>query len=150
MVMQSGKIITCLRFLLILNHTGRRSHMQTSLLVAYIFSSLPTVLFNILRGQFGLWVAFLAVASHLYFPETFPVSRVVLFVVTPSWVSHALRDSIAGCISCLVIGAFLLLAQIRGIGGCINCCEDFQRVSYVVIISLLLLFPILYLWMGPY
>lgn len=89
------------RFLLILNHTGRRSPMQTTLLVLYLFTSFPTVLFKILRcftrfsvmscliwiycsvkftkitdilfrGQFGYWIAFLAVAANLFCPQTFP------------------------------------------------------------------------------
>ncbi|XVF61954.1 hypothetical protein PTKIN_Ptkin08bG0176700 [Pterospermum kingtungense] len=69
--------------LLLMNRLGRRSHMQTNLLVLYLFTSFPTVLFKLLRGQFGRWVAFLAVASNLFFPRTFPVSRFILFVVTP-------------------------------------------------------------------
>ncbi|XVF59558.1 hypothetical protein PTKIN_Ptkin07bG0285800 [Pterospermum kingtungense] len=70
-------------FLLLMNRTGRRSHMQTDLLVLYLFISFPIVLFKLLRGQFGCWVAFLAVASNLFFPQTFPVSRFILFVVAP-------------------------------------------------------------------
>ena len=37
------------RFLLILNRTGRRSPLQTTLLALYLITSFPTVLFKILR-----------------------------------------------------------------------------------------------------
>lgn len=37
------------RFLLILNRTGRRSSLQTTLLVLYLVTSFPTALFKILR-----------------------------------------------------------------------------------------------------
>ncbi|OMO84236.1 cold regulated membrane protein [Corchorus olitorius] len=81
-------------FLLLMNRLGRRSHAQTNLLVLYLFTSFPTVLFELLRGQFGCWVAFLAVASNLFFPETIPVSRFILFVITPDWLADRLRDDI--------------------------------------------------------
>ncbi|RXH75216.1 hypothetical protein DVH24_029937 [Malus domestica] len=93
--------------LLILNRAGRRSAMQSNFLVLYLFTSFPTVLFKILRGQFGYWVSFLAVAANLFFPQTVPVSRFLLFVVTPVWVANGLRDSIVGCIFCLILGVSL-------------------------------------------
>ncbi|KAH7566468.1 hypothetical protein JRO89_XS08G0168800 [Xanthoceras sorbifolium] len=68
---QWGATISAL-FLLLLNRTGRRSHRQTNLLVLYLFTSFPTVLFKILRGQFGCWVAFLVVGANLFFPQTIP------------------------------------------------------------------------------
>ncbi|XP_048445608.1 cold-regulated 413 plasma membrane protein 4-like isoform X2 [Pyrus x bretschneideri] len=107
--------------LLILNRAGRRSAMQSNFLVLYLFTSFPTVLFKILRGQFGYWVSFLAVAANLFFPQTIPVSRFLLFVVTPVWVANGLRDSIVGCIFCLILGVSLVIAEIRGIGGFCNC-----------------------------
>ncbi|XP_048445619.1 uncharacterized protein LOC125479769 isoform X3 [Pyrus x bretschneideri] len=72
-------------------------------------------------GQFGYWVSFLAVAANLFFPQTIPVSRFLLFVVTPVWVANGLRDSIVGCIFCLILGVSLVIAEIRGIGGFCNC-----------------------------
>ncbi|KAF9620218.1 hypothetical protein IFM89_010953 [Coptis chinensis] len=107
--------------LLILNAMRQSSRTQTSLLVAYLMSSLPTFVFNLFRGEFGYWVAFLAVGAHLFFPQNFSVSRFVLFVITPSWLAHELHDTIVGVILCLAIGVFLLIEEIRGIGGCANC-----------------------------
>ncbi|KAL8199372.1 hypothetical protein R6Q57_012940 [Mikania cordata] len=51
---------------LILDRTNWRSNMLTSLLVPYIFFSLPPSLFDLLRGQFGMWVAFIAVVLRLF------------------------------------------------------------------------------------
>ncbi|KAL2528416.1 Cold-regulated plasma membrane protein 4-like [Forsythia ovata] len=103
--------------LLIFNRTGRRSSKHTSLLVIYLFICFPTVLFKILRGQFGRWVAFLAVAANLFFPQDFPASRFLLFVIMPDWLAVELRDSAAvGGILCLIIGVTLVLMEIGQIG----------------------------------
>ncbi|KAL4378547.1 hypothetical protein GQ457_02G007440 [Hibiscus cannabinus] len=103
-------------FLLLMNRTGRRSHMQTNLLVLYLFSSFPTVLFKFLRGPFGCWIAFLAIASNLFYPKIFPVSRFILFVVTPDWLADRFRDDIVPGISCLVIAILLIVTEICGMG----------------------------------
>ncbi|XP_077233221.1 cold-regulated 413 plasma membrane protein 2-like [Tasmannia lanceolata] len=135
-------------FLLILNHVRRKSHMQTSLLVSYIFLSLPPALFKVLRGQFGSWVSFLAVVFNLFYPQSFPASRFPLFVVTPSLVAHELRSGVIVCILGTIIGVFILIEHIRGTGGCGNCWLDLHYFSYFVGISFLLFFPILDLSMG--
>ncbi|KAK8566269.1 hypothetical protein V6N12_059799 [Hibiscus sabdariffa] len=63
--------------------------MLTNLLVLFLFASFPTELFKLIRGQFGCWVGFLAVASNLFFPETFQVPRFILLVITPDWLAHS-------------------------------------------------------------
>ncbi|KAK5783032.1 hypothetical protein PVK06_037539 [Gossypium arboreum] len=114
-------------FLLLMNRIGQRSHMLTNLLVLYLFASFPTVLFKIVRGQFGCWVAFLAVALHLFFPDTFPVSRFILFVITPDWLADRFRDDIVPGILCLVITILVTLLEIRGVGGLQNCEFGFDQ-----------------------
>ncbi|CAN6541729.1 unnamed protein product [Malus baccata var. baccata] len=158
--------------LLILNRAGRRSAMQSNFLVLYLFTSFPTVLFKILRclltnsfqisitnmptypsnlqikvcrGQFGYWVSFLAVAANLFFPRTVPVSRFLLFVITPVWVANGLRDSIVGCIFCLILGVSLVITEIRGIGGFCNCQCNFHCFAYCLCIGFIFFFTILYL-----
>nr|XP_028950318.1 cold-regulated 413 plasma membrane protein 4-like isoform X1 [Malus domestica] len=141
--------------LLILNRAGRRSAMQSNFLVLYLFTSFPTVLFKILRGQFGYWVSFLAVAANLFFPQTVPDFRflmiicvqflVLLFVVTPVWVANGLRDSIVGCIFCLILGVSLVITEIRGIGGFCNCQCNFHCFAYCLCIGFIFFFTILYL-----
>ncbi|POO02612.1 Cold-regulated protein [Trema orientale] len=131
--------------LLILNRTGPRSSLQTTLLVFYLLTSLPNVFFNIVRGEFGYWLSFLAVAAHLFLPEGFPVSRFILFVITPDYVAKGLRESSAGCIFCLVIGVLLVLTMFRDmreVDYCRNGCHCF---CYVLCLAFLLLFTIL-LW----
>ncbi|XVE82689.1 hypothetical protein DITRI_Ditri16bG0026200 [Diplodiscus trichospermus] len=132
-------------FLLLMNQIGRRSHMQTNLLVLYLFISFPNVLFKLLRGQFGCWVAFLAVASNLLFPQTIPVSRFILFVVTPDWVADRLRDDIVPGILCLIIATLLIVTEIRGIGGLENCRCNCHCFGYWFGVACLLFFTILYL-----
>ncbi|KAL4363948.1 hypothetical protein GQ457_04G035420 [Hibiscus cannabinus] len=85
---QWGGTISAL-FLLLMNRTGRRSHMLTNLLVLFLFASFPTELFKLIRGQFGCWVGFLAVASNLFFPETFQVPRFILLVIAPDWLAYS-------------------------------------------------------------
>ncbi|KAK2657305.1 hypothetical protein Ddye_010357 [Dipteronia dyeriana] len=154
-IFQWGGTISAL-FLLLLNRTGRRSHIQTTLLVLYLFTSFPTVLFKILRGQFGRWVAFLAVGANLFFPRTIPASRFILFVITPEWLANGLRDDIVGGFFCLIIGVLLVIAEIRLIiteseasRGSRNWeCTFCHCFGYCFGIAFLLFFTILYLWKG--
>ncbi|XP_021274028.1 cold-regulated 413 plasma membrane protein 4-like [Herrania umbratica] len=132
-------------FLLLMNRTGRRSHMQTNLLVLYLFTSFPTILFKVLRGQFGCWVAFLCVASNLFFPQTFPVARFILFVITPDWLADRLRDDIVPGILCLIILILLILTEICGIGGLENCQCNCHCFGYWFGVAFLFFFTILYL-----
>ncbi|KAB2055634.1 hypothetical protein ERO13_A11G044500v2 [Gossypium hirsutum] len=132
-------------FLLLMNRIGQRSHMLTNLLVLYLFASFPTVLFKIVRGQFGCWVAFLAVALHLFFPDTFPVSRFILFVITPDWLADRFRDDIVPGILCLVITILVTLLEIRGVGGLQNCECSCYCFSYWFGIACLVCITILYL-----
>ncbi|CAN1225073.1 Cold-regulated 413 plasma membrane protein 2 [Linum grandiflorum] len=59
-------------YLLILDRTNWRTNMLTSLLVPYIFFSLPSSLFHFLSGDTGKWVAFIAVVLRLFYPRHFP------------------------------------------------------------------------------
>ncbi|XP_057250666.1 cold-regulated 413 plasma membrane protein 2-like [Beta vulgaris subsp. vulgaris] len=59
-------------YLLILDRTNWRTNMLTSLLVPYIFFSLPTGIFHLLRGEVGKWIAFIAVVLRLFFHRHFP------------------------------------------------------------------------------
>ncbi|XP_059458681.1 cold-regulated 413 plasma membrane protein 2-like [Corylus avellana] len=128
--------------LLFLNRIGRRSSFQTTLLVLYLFTSFPTALFKILRGQFGCWIAFLAVVANLFWPETFPASRFLLFVVAPDWLADELRGSICSGILCLLIGVLLVITKVRGLGNGLCDCHCF---CYCLGIALLFYFTIRYL-----
>ncbi|KAK1363085.1 Cold-regulated 413 plasma membrane protein 2 [Heracleum sosnowskyi] len=103
-------------FLLILNMTGNRSSKHTSLLVLFLLISFPTALFNILRGEFGCWVASLTVLANLFYPDICPVSRFVIFVVAPDWLADGLRYNIVGGVSCLILGLLLVVMEIQGSG----------------------------------
>lgn len=137
-------------FLLVLNRFGQDSRTQSTLLVLYLFTSLPEVLFRILREQFGCWVAFLAIVANVFFPHTFPVpvSRFLLFVIAPNWIAHGLRNSMVGGIFCLAIGISVVIVQIRGNGGFRNCSCNFHCFAYYLCIAFLFFFIILYLCLG--
>ncbi|CAI9110049.1 OLC1v1010011C1 [Oldenlandia corymbosa var. corymbosa] len=135
-------------YLLILDRTNWRTNMLTSLLVPYIFLSLPAVLFNFLRGEFGKWVAFIAVVLRLFFPRHFPDwlempgSLILLLVVSPNLFAHTLRDNLVGVIICLCIGCYLLQEHIRASGGFRNSFTQPHGFSNTVGIILLLAYPI--------
>ncbi|KAB2002203.1 hypothetical protein ES319_D11G050000v1 [Gossypium barbadense] len=121
-------------FLLLMNRIGQRSHMLTNLLVLFLLASFPTVLFKIVRGQFGCWVASLAVALHLFFPDTFP-----------DWLADRFRDDIVPGILCLVITILVTLLEIRGVGGLENCECSCYCFSYWFGIACLVCITISYL-----
>ncbi|XP_078178448.1 cold-regulated 413 plasma membrane protein 2-like [Carex rostrata] len=135
-------------YLLILDRTNWRTNMLTSLLVPYIFLSLPSVLFSFLRGEFGKWVTFIGIVLRLFFPRYYPNwmempgSLLLLLVVAPSFVAYTIRDGLAGVFICLAIGCYLLQEHIRASGGFRNSFTKPHGVSNSVGIVLLLVYPI--------
>ncbi|KNA23400.1 hypothetical protein SOVF_025200 [Spinacia oleracea] len=139
-------------FLLVLNLIGRRSSLQASVLTLFLTASLPEAVFQILRGQFGCWVAILAVAANYCFPNFFPasLSRFILFVVMPEWLANELRQSIAGGVFCMLICILLLVLEIHANGGCSSCLCNLQCCAYWLSMALLFFFTILYLCLGSW
>ncbi|XP_017216269.2 cold-regulated 413 plasma membrane protein 4 [Daucus carota subsp. sativus] len=131
--------------LLILNRTGNRSSKHTSLLVLFLLISFPTALFEILRGEFGYWVACITVLANLFYPEMCPVSRFLIFVVTPDWLADGLRYNIVGGVFCLILGLLLVVMEIRGNGICSTWECNLQCLCYCLAISFLFYFTMLYL-----
>ncbi|KAF5204904.1 Cold-regulated plasma membrane protein [Thalictrum thalictroides] len=135
-------------YLLILDRTNWKTNMLTSLLVPYIFFSLPHVLFGFLRGEFGKWVAFITVVLRLFFPRHFPDwlempgSLILLLVVAPDLFAHTLRGSWVGVSMCLIIGCYLLQEHIRASGGFRNSFTQSHGISNTLGIILLLVYPI--------
>lgn len=135
-------------YLLILDRTNWRTNMLTSLLIPYIFLSLPSVVFSVLRGEFGKWIAFIGVVLRLFFPRRFPGwlemwgSLILLLVVSPAFFAHTVRDGAGGVLICLAIGCYLLQEHIRASGGFRNSFTMTHGVSNTVGIILLLVYPI--------
>ncbi|XP_020095282.1 cold-regulated 413 plasma membrane protein 2-like [Ananas comosus] len=134
-------------YLLILDRTNWRTKMQTSLLIPYIFLSLPSVLFYFLRGEVGKWIAFVAVVLRLFFPRHFPDwlempgSLLILLVVAPGFLADTVRCSIVGVMICLFIGCYLLQEHIRASGGFRNALTKSHGISNTLGIVLLLAYP---------
>ncbi|CAL1408862.1 unnamed protein product [Linum trigynum] len=139
-------------FLLVLNQNGRRLPMQTTFLLAYMFISTPALLFTILRTQFGYWIGFLAVASNLLisFPQPIPVSRLLMFIVTPDWLAIALRNSFSGGLICLAIGVSVVVTEITAIGESRNWNCSLHCLGYCIAIGFLFFFTVLYLSLGAW
>jgi len=141
-------------YLLVLDRTNWKTNMLTSLLVPYIYLSLPSWLFSILSGEIGKWIAFVAVVLRLFFPRHFPDwlempgSLILLVVTAPSLLAYTIRDGIIGLFICLAIGCYLLQEHIRASGGFRNSFTKSNGISNSIGILLLFVYPVwaLVLW----
>ncbi|KAM0860205.1 hypothetical protein ACQ4PT_046672 [Festuca glaucescens] len=122
-------------YLLILDKTNWKTNILTGLLVPYIFFTLPGVLFNLIRGEVGCWIAFVAVVLRLFFPKHFPV-------VAPSLFADKFRNDIIGVGVCLVIGCYLLQEHINASGGFRAAFSKAKGVSNTIGIVLLFVYPV--------
>ncbi|KAK2987503.1 hypothetical protein RJ640_012162 [Escallonia rubra] len=135
-------------YLLVLDRTNWRTKMLTALLIPYIFFSLPSVIFNLFRGEVGKWIAFVAVVLKLFLPRHFPdwlempASLILLLVVAPSFLADTLKDNLVGIFVCLVIGCYLLQEHIRASGGFRNSFTQTHGISNTIGILLLFAYPV--------
>lgn len=135
-------------YLLILDQTNWKTNMLTSLLIPYIFLSLPSVVFTLLRGEVGKWIAFVAVVLRLFFPRHFPDwlempgSLILLLVVAPNFFAYTIRDDYIGVFICLVIACYLLQEHIRASGGFRNSFTKSKGISNSMGIILLMAYPV--------
>ncbi|CAO2813490.1 unnamed protein product [Amaranthus hypochondriacus] len=138
-------------YLLVLDRTNWKTNILTGLLVPYIFFSLPGVLFSFLRGQVGMWIAFVAVILRLFFPRRFPDwlelpgAMILIIVVAPNLFAHTIRGDWIGAAICLAIGCYLLQEHIRASGGFRNSFTRAHGVSNSIGIILLLVYPVWFL-----
>ncbi|CAN0927712.1 Cold-regulated 413 plasma membrane protein 4 [Linum grandiflorum] len=134
-------------YLLILDRTNWKTNILTGLLIPYIFFTLPTFLFSLLRGEFGKWVAIIAVVLRLFFPDRFPAwlempgSLILLIVVAPSLFASTFRNNLVGVGICLVIACYLLQEHIRASGGFRNSFTKPNGISNTIGIILLFVYP---------
>ncbi|MED6171870.1 hypothetical protein PIB30_044817 [Stylosanthes scabra] len=135
-------------YLLILDRTNWKTNILTSLLIPYIFFSLPSWLFGFLRGDVGKWIALIAVVLRLFFPRRFPEwlelpgALILLIVVAPSLFASTVRNNAVGVIICLAIACYLLQEHIRASGGFRNSFTKPHGISNTLGIILLLVYPI--------
>ncbi|CAN1133587.1 Allene oxide synthase 1, chloroplastic [Linum perenne] len=134
-------------YLLILDRTNWKTNILTGLLIPYIFFTLPTFLFGFLRGEFGKWVAIIAVVLRLFFPHRFPDwlempgALILLIVVAPSLFASTLRNNLVGVAICLLIACYLLQEHIRASGGFRNSFTKANGISNTIGIILLFVYP---------
>jgi hypothetical protein len=134
-------------YLLILDRTNWRTNILTGLLIPYIFFSLPSLIFNIFRGDIGKWIAFVAVILRLFFPKHFkdwfemPAACILLIVVAPSLFADTVRGNWIGEAICLGIACYLLQEHIRASGGFRNSFTKANGVSNTIGIIILFVYP---------
>ncbi|KAI5314369.1 hypothetical protein L3X38_043545 [Prunus dulcis] len=135
-------------YLLILDRTNWKSNILTGLLIPYIFFTLPSILFNIFRGQIGQWIALVAVILRIFFPKHFPewlelpAALILLIVVAPSLIANTVRGDWIGVVICLVIAGYLLQEHIRAAGGFRNAFTKANGISNTVGIVILFVYPV--------
>ncbi|KAI9127757.1 hypothetical protein K1719_000750 [Acacia pycnantha] len=135
-------------YLLILDRTNWKTNILTSLLIPYIFLSLPSLIFGAFRGEVGKWIAFIAVVLRLFFPRHFPdwlelpAALILLMVVAPGLFASTLRSSWVGVAICLAIACYLLQEHIRASGGFRNSFTKAHGISNTIGIILLLVYPV--------
>ncbi|CAM8994204.1 hypothetical protein QQ045_007135 [Rhodiola kirilowii] len=134
-------------YLLILDRTNWKTNMLTGLLIPYIFFSLPSLIFDLFRGQIGRWIAFVAVILRIFFPKHFreylelPAALILLIVVSPSLLASTVRDDWIGAAICLGIGCYLLQEHIRASGGFREAFSKKEGLSNSIGILLLFIYP---------
>jgi len=135
-------------YLLVLDRTNWKTNILTSLLIPYIFFSLPQLVFGVFRGEIGKWIALVTVVLRLFIPKHYPDwldlpgALVLLIVVAPNVIATTFREDIVGVIVCLVIACYLLQEHIRASGGFRNSFTRANGVSNSIGIILLLVYPI--------
>ncbi|KAG6762781.1 hypothetical protein NC652_023711 [Populus alba x Populus x berolinensis] len=135
-------------YLLILDRTNWKTNILTGLLIPYIFFTLPSILFSLLRGDVGKWIAFVAVILRLFFPKRFPDwlempgALILLIVVAPSLFASTIRNNWIGVVICLAIACYLLQEHIRASGGFRNSFTKAHGISNTVGIILLFVYPV--------
>ncbi|OIW08692.1 hypothetical protein TanjilG_03368 [Lupinus angustifolius] len=135
-------------YLLVLDRTNWKTNILTSLLIPYIFFSLPSIIFGVFRGEIGKWIAVVAVVLRLFFPKHFPDwlelpgALILLIGVAPSLLAVTFRGDIVGVAVCLIIACYLLQEHIRAAGGFRNSFTKANGLSNTIGIVLLLVYPI--------
>ncbi|KAL5788495.1 hypothetical protein ACOSP7_005444 [Xanthoceras sorbifolium] len=135
-------------YLLILDRTNWKTNILTSLLIPYIFFSLPSLIFSLLRGDIGKWIAFVAIVLRLFFPKHFPdwlelpAALILLIVVAPSLIASTIRNMWIGVAICLAIACYLLQEHIRAAGGFRNAFTKANGISNTIGLVILFVYPV--------
>ncbi|OIV94757.1 hypothetical protein TanjilG_12970 [Lupinus angustifolius] len=99
-------------------------------------------------GEFGKWIASVAVVLRLFFPRHFPHwlelpgSMILLLVVAPNFFAYKWRKNAIGIVIDLLIGCYLLQEHIRASGGFRNSFTQRHGISNTIGILFLLAYPV--------
>lgn len=110
------------RYLFVICKTNWRMNIMPTLLVPYIGLNLPSILFNIIRGDLGRWIASMVIMTYLFFQQFFldylgfPTALLLPLVTAPHLLMIFLRNNIIGVSMSIAIGIYLLDEHIRSNG----------------------------------
>jgi len=138
-------------YLLVLDRTNWRTNLLTALLVPYLALQLPSPIFDFLRGNVGLWIAFIAVVIRLFFASQFPqtihgdlelpAAFILLIVTAPKLLADYRRSWISDTIS-VIIGLYLLVQHIQNSGGFRPAFSESRGFAHTIGIILLFVAPL--------
>ncbi|KAF8054835.1 hypothetical protein N665_1311s0005 [Sinapis alba] len=139
--------------LLILDETKWKSaNMWTSLIAPYLFFSLPLVVFQFLRREFGKWIALLTVLLRLFLPNHFPESLEIpgatlfLIATAPTFLVETFRDEADDLRDplnvCFLTSCYLLSKHTKACGGYKNSFIQKDKVTYTICLYLLFIYPL--------
>ncbi|GJM96752.1 hypothetical protein PR202_ga13615 [Eleusine coracana subsp. coracana] len=143
-----SSLVLHFRYLLVLDRTHWRTNMLTTLLVPYIFFSLPDLLFYVLRGEVGKWIALISVVARLFYPQHFPDwfeapgTIILLVAAAPSYFAAENSRPECAVLVCLLIGSKLLREHIKASGGYREAIKKGKGVSNTMGILLLFIYPV--------
>lgn len=109
-------------YLFVICKTNWRMNIMPTLLVPYIGLNLPSILFNIIRGDLGRWIASMVIMTYLFFQQFFldylgfPTALLLPLVTVPHLLMIFLRNNIIGVSMSIAIGIYLLDEHIRSRG----------------------------------
>uniref|UniRef100_A0A9I9DPD3 Cold-regulated 413 plasma membrane protein 2 n=1 Tax=Cucumis melo TaxID=3656 RepID=A0A9I9DPD3_CUCME len=133
-------------YLLILDRTNWKTNILTSLLIPYIFFSLPgeslenglplLLLCSVSSSRDDFQIVYLINWLEL------PGALILLIVVAPSLFASTIRNDAIGEAICLIISCYLLQEHIRASGGFRNSFTKANGISNTIGIILLFVFPV--------
>uniref|UniRef100_A0A1J3JFI1 Cold-regulated 413 plasma membrane protein 2 n=1 Tax=Noccaea caerulescens TaxID=107243 RepID=A0A1J3JFI1_NOCCA len=140
---------------MILDRTKWKStNMFTSLLAPYLFVSLPLVIFQFFRTEFGKWIALVTVVLRLFLPNKFhelaesleiPSATLLLILAAPNDIVESFRDNLRMrdvANVCLFTSCYLLDKHTKACGGYKNSFTQKDKITCTICLYLLLVYPV--------
>ncbi|MCL7035985.1 hypothetical protein MKW94_018978 [Papaver nudicaule] len=117
---------------------AKGTSIQKSFLVPLFILQAPREIFNWIKGEYGIWTVFLALAVRLFYfiPKELelPLYAMLFVIASPHQVA-SLRGTEAGSLISLGIAGFLAFQHFTGLGG--NVQKGFEQGSILATIGII-------------